>query len=138
MNIFFIKCPPSRSAKLRFLYIDVYIYAPRRRKCYDQLIKIDVTTWSHIKIDITTHKNRRNHSVINQYSPQCRLSCSNICPQCRYSCFFTYEATDEVTANPRNQLFPGISNPFRLSGESIKWISSKLGKSGLVTEPNLG
>ena len=32
-----------------------------------------------------------------------------------------------VTASPRNQLFPGISSPFRESGESLKWISSKLG-----------
>ena len=31
-----------------------------------------------------------------------------------------------VTANLRNQLFPGIFNPFRESGESLKWISSKL------------
>ena len=38
-----------------------------------------------------------------------------------------------VTANPRNQIFPGISNPFKESGESLKWISSKSN----LTEPNL-
>ena len=38
-----------------------------------------------------------------------------------------------VTANPRNQLFPGISNPFRESEESLKWIFSKSN----LTEPNL-
>ena len=30
-----------------------------------------------------------------------------------------------VTANLRNQIFPGIPNPFRESGESLKLISSK-------------
>ena len=32
--------------------------------------------------------------------------------------------------NLRNQIFPGIPNPFRESGESLKKISNKL---GLVT-----
>ena len=30
-----------------------------------------------------------------------------------------------VTANLRIQIFPGIPNPFRESGKSLKWISSK-------------
>ena len=38
-----------------------------------------------------------------------------------------------ATANLRNQLFPGISNPFREPGESLKLIFSRLGKLGLVT-----
>ena len=33
-----------------------------------------------------------------------------------------------VTANLWNQLFSGIPNPFRESGESLEWISSILGK----------
>ena len=44
----------------------------------------------------------------------------------------SYEAI-YVTASLRNQLFPGISSPFRESGGSLKLISSKLGKLGLVT-----
>ena len=44
-----------------------------------------------------------------------------------------FSNTIYVAANPRNKLFPEISNPFRESGESLKLIFSKLGKLGLVT-----
>ena len=36
---------------------------------------------------------------------------------CEFLCVY-------VTANLRNQIFPGIPNPLRESGESLKWISS--------------
>ena len=38
-----------------------------------------------------------------------------------------------ITANLRNQIFPGIPNPFKESGESLKLLSSKSNQ----TEPNL-
>ena len=54
------------------------------------------------------------------------LRCDSCFARVLYACIY-------VAANLWNQLIPGISNSFRESGESLKWISSKLGILDLVT-----